>query len=110
MPMLLESNSREAFELVTEALEHLDDYRESRDYKFLDAAKQMLTAAKAKDPNYFRAFYFDAIVDDLSGRSVQAVQTFELLDVQETPFANEVRYNYAVASYHHYYHEALDRA
>lgn len=110
MPMVLESTSREAFELVTDALEFIDEYRESRETRFLKAAKEKLKAAKENDPEYFSAHYYDAIVDDLDGRSTEAIKTLQLLEKEHTQFQSEILYNHAVAEYHHYNHEALDRA
>ena len=98
MAMNLESRSREAFELVTDALECLDKYRESREVDELKLAKTKLEAAKIKDPLYFRAHYFDAIVDDLSGRSKTAVATLSRLLEEKPPFAEEVQYNLGVSS------------
>jgi tetratricopeptide (TPR) repeat protein len=110
MDMHLESSNREAFELVTDALVFIDRYRESRDMSVLASAKQKLQSARDKDPKYFRAHYFDAIVDDLAGRPNDAVKTFDTLLKEQPPFVEEVRYNLGVAWYHHYSHEALDRA
>jgi tetratricopeptide (TPR) repeat protein len=110
MNMHLESPNREAFELVTDALVYIDQYRNSRDVSALGSAKQKLQSATAKDPAYFRAHYFDAIVDDLAGHPADAVKTFEKLLDERPPFIEEVRYNLGVAWYHHYNHEALDRA
>jgi tetratricopeptide (TPR) repeat protein len=76
----------------------------------LKSAKEKLVSAKGKDPLYFRAHYFDAIVDDLTGNSKTAVETFLRLLEEQPPFAEEVRYNLGVAWYHQYNHEALDRA
>jgi hypothetical protein len=86
MNMHLESTDREAFELVTDALECLDQYRDSRDVAALKAAKAKLVSAKDKDPGYFRAHYFDAIVDDLSGQPKHAVETFSRLLDEQPPF------------------------
>src|SRR5882672_9835666 len=110
MNMHLESTNREAFELVTDALVYLDQYRDSRDVSVLGSAKLKLRAAKDKDPAYFRAHYFDAIVDDLAGHPDDAVLTFTRLLEQRPVFADEVRYNLGVAWYHQYRHQALDNA
>ncbi len=110
MTMHLESRDREAFELVTDALECLDKYRETRDMTVLKFAKEKLVSAKVKDPLYFRAQYFDAIVDDLTGHSMDAVETLSRLLAEAPPFTEEVRYNLGVAWYHQYNHEALDHA
>src|ERR1700730_460852 len=110
MNMHLESTNREAFELVTDALVYIDLYRDSRNVGVLGSAKQKLISAKDKDPAFFRAHYFDAIVDDLAGRPNDAVKTFEKLLEERPPFVEEVRYNLGVAWYHHYGHKALDRA
>jgi tetratricopeptide (TPR) repeat protein len=110
MHLQFESKSREAFDFVTTALTDLDRYRQSREMSVLEAAKASLANALSKDPLYFRAHYLDAIVDDLRGRPAEAVDTFKRLLDERPPFVDEVRYNLGVAEYHHYYHEALDRA
>ena len=106
----LETRNREAFELVTDALEAVDRYRVSRDISVLDDAKEKLVAAIQKDPAYFRASYYSAIVDDLAGRSAKAAEELQKLVPLQPTLADEVRYNLAVAEYHGYRHEALDRA
>jgi hypothetical protein len=110
MPMELETRNREAFELVTEALEFIDQYRASRDVSRLKDATVRLAAASQKDPNYFRARYYDAIVDDLSGRFKVAAEKLAGLLEQSPPLADEVRYNLGLAEYHGYSHSALERA
>lgn len=110
MPMQLETRNRQAFELVTEALECIDQYRASRDVARLQDATTRLTQASAKDPNYFRARYYDAIVDDLSGRFKPAAEKLRCLLDQSPPLADEVRYNLGLAEYHGYSHSALERA
>src|SRR5574337_319725 len=108
MNMHFESTSRVAFELVTDALECIDRYRDSRDLAVLESAKQKLASAKDADPAYFRAYYYDAIVDDLAGRPRAAVEAFGNLLQEQPPFAEELRYNLGVAWYHLYNHEALE--
>jgi tetratricopeptide (TPR) repeat protein len=126
MSMNLEATHPEAFALVTDALEYVDRYRESRNIAALRVAKAKLGSAKDRDPQYFRAHYVDAIVDDLSGHPKRAVETFSrLLDEHPSalrpgapsmrrrpgwPLIAEVRYNLALAWYHQYHHQALDRA
>ena len=110
MQMHLETRNREAFELVSDALEAVDRYRVSRDVSILDDAKTKLVAAIQKDPSYFRASYYNAIVDDLAGRSAKAADELRKLVNLQPALTDEVRYNLAVAEYHGYGHEALDRA
>lgn len=110
MRVQLETTKRRAFDLVTDALECIDQYRRLKDLSILETAKQKLVSAISEDPTYVRATYVDGIVDDLSGRSVDAVNTFSKLLAAEPPFLDELRYNLGVAEYHGYNHEALDRA
>lgn len=110
MPMQLDTRNREAFELVSEALGFIDQYRESRDVGRLKDATLRLTTARERDPNYFRARYYDAIVDDLSGQFRSAVQKLTSLLGESPLLANEVRYNLGLAEYHNYNHSALERA
>src|SRR5579871_6773593 len=110
MAMHLETPNRRAFELVTEALELIGEYRDSKDVSKLDDARMRLETACGVDPDYYRAKYYSAIVDDLSGKFTPAVQKFTQLLGQSTPLDNEVRYNLGLAEYHGYSHSALDRA
>ncbi len=110
MPLELETRNREAFELVTEALELIDQYQESRDVAKLKDATLRLTTASQKDPSYFRAKYYDAIVDDLAGRFKSAAKKLTDLLGQSTLLAEEVRYNLGLAEYHGYSHSALEQA
>lgn len=110
MPMQLETRSREAFELVSEALEIIDEYQMSRNVSKLKDATTRLAEARVKDPNYFRAQYYDAIVDDLSGRFGTAATKLRALLDQSPPLIDEVRYNLGIAEYHGYSHSALERA
>lgn len=108
--MQVETKSRKAFELVTEALLDLDLYKKSKDRTRLDSAQSNLAGAMTADPKYLRALYINAMVSDLQGKPKDAVEQLETVLRENPPFADEVRYNLAVASYHRYSHEHLDKA
>jgi len=108
--MNVETHKRKAFELVTEALTNLDHYKQSKDRKRLNKAEEQLIAALDEDPQYLRALYIKGMVSDLQGEGQKAIDEFEVVLNNEPPFADEVRYNLAVANYHRYSHEYLDKA
>jgi tetratricopeptide (TPR) repeat protein len=110
MKMQLDTRSRQAFELVTDALRQVDSYRRSREYRSLEVAKVALNHAKRLDPAYLRAVYYNAIVSDLLGRPHEAIEDFQRVLAEKPPFAEEVRYNLAVAHYHGYDSASLEQA
>ncbi len=107
-----ETKHFQAFDLVTEALESIDDYQKSesesksksksKDEKFLREAGKYLEQALAYDPNYFKAKYFQAMVNYLLGTddSLQmAINQFkETLELSSDGCLDaEIKYNLAVA-------------
>src|SRR5438445_4218533 len=98
--MHFESPSRRAFELVTEALREIDGYRASKELSRLGLAQDKLHRALHVDPAYFRAWYYDALVNDLAGKPKDAAERLEVLLQHNTPFADEVRYNLGVVHYY----------
>lgn len=110
MTIQLETNNRKAFDLVVDALEMIDEYRSSRDHERLNQASSKLRLAIDLDPAYFRAKYYEAVVEDLAGRSSSAVLKLEPMAVVDSPIQNEIRYNLGLAEYHGYGHAALDKA
>jgi tetratricopeptide (TPR) repeat protein len=110
MNMHTETNNRRAFELVTEALIEIDQYKQSKEPSQLKVAKHKLERAQAEDPSYMRALYYNAMVNDLIGQAADAIDQFKKILEQHPPFMEEVRYNLAVACYHRYSREYLDEA
>jgi tetratricopeptide (TPR) repeat protein len=110
MTTQLETGNREAFQLVSEALDLIERYQSSRDIAKLHDASDRLAKAREKDPEYFRARYYDAIIDDLTGQFKRAASKFTNL-LNEGPFLrDEVRYNLGLAEYHRYSHSNLENA
>jgi tetratricopeptide (TPR) repeat protein len=93
-----ETRSDRAFELVTDALLNIDCYQESEDPKFLARAEKRLQAALEKDPKYFKARYFQAMVSYLSGKAGDAIEQFNgLLSAPDPALSEEIKYNLAAA-------------
>lgn len=93
-----ETRSDRAFELVTDALLNIDRYQESGDPKFLARAERRLQAALEKDPKYFKARYFQAMVSYLGGKAGDAIEQFSgLLSAPAPALSKEVKYNLAAA-------------
>lgn len=99
---LKETESFEAFDLVTQALEQIDSYDAStKNVEVLHEAEARLKDAleKDKDPNYFKAQYFQAMIRYLEGDPRKASSQFrELGDISlNSAFGRELSYNIAAA-------------
>jgi len=98
-----ETDSFEAFDLVTEALESIDSYDPSRkNVEVLKKAQSLLTEALSdgKDPEYLKARYFQAIASYMEGKPEEAIGLFgELLEKVNpgSAFGQELGYNTAAA-------------
>jgi tetratricopeptide (TPR) repeat protein len=110
MSMHIETNDWKAFALVTEALTYIDRYKRSKELERLKLAEDSLSKAMERDPNYLRALYLSAMVNDLTGKANDAIPQFEKVLGEKPPFVEEVRYNLAVAKYHRYSWSYLDDA
>jgi tetratricopeptide (TPR) repeat protein len=94
-----ETDNFEAFDHLTTALIHLDNYRSSKDEKQLSAAQNSLDEALKADDKYFKAKYFRAVVNSLIGKHKDAIGEFsELLERESaSDTAHEIHYNMGVA-------------
>lgn len=110
MSMHVDTNDWKAFELVTQALTYIDTYKWSKENERLELAQSCLSKAMKRDPDYLRALYLSAMVDDLRGKANDAIPQFEKVLQANPPFIEEVRYNLAVAKYHRYSWNYLDEA
>ena len=110
MPM--ETSNWQAFNLATEALRDIDRYVSSkqRPMEILVLAREKLSEAVAKAPDYLRARYYTAIVDDMLGSPGQAATQLESILAAEPDFKDEVEYNLAVTYYHIYTRPEIERA
>ena len=110
----LETSRPKALSLLGAAIEDLAIHKKDpSNTTVLAAASSKIRDALREDPNYLRALYYDAIVDDLLGNPFVAPPKYErVLDAvsPETPLFQEVRYNLGVAYYHRYSSEWLDKA
>jgi tetratricopeptide (TPR) repeat protein len=102
----VETESFEAFDRVTEALEYIDSYNPQLNNKsvFEEAEKSLKAALdeKAADPNYHKAKYFQAMVSYLKGsESDEAVRNFQRLsDSSPNAIEDELAYNLGAAYTH----------
>ena len=112
--MHTETVDRQAFELVSKAMEFLDEYNMDRQLSFLEQAESALQGALRRDPQYLDASYYSAVVKDLIGKPADAVPIFEAilngLPRDGENRRNEVEYSRGVAWYHQYSHRKLERA
>lgn len=102
----------EAFHLATEALRDIDRFVSSsaKDPRVLEEAKAKLQGAVQQDPDFNRARYYAAVVDDMLGNSSEAVHELEDLLSRNPTFKDEAEYNLAVSYYHRYYREHVGEA
>jgi tetratricopeptide (TPR) repeat protein len=93
--------------LATEALRDIDRFASSspRDLRVLEEAREKLQGAVKQDPDFNRARYYTAIVDDMLGNSTAAVRELKELLAKNPVFKDEAEYNLAVSYYHQYYRE-----
>jgi tetratricopeptide (TPR) repeat protein len=101
-----------AFHLATEALRDIDRFvfSSAKDLRVLEEAREKLQGAVQRDPNFNRAWYYAAIVDDMLGNSTEAVRELEELLAKNPTFKDEAEYNLAVSYYHRYYREHIVEA
>jgi tetratricopeptide (TPR) repeat protein len=105
---------RQAFELVAEAIESLDEYNNDRQLSFLLQAESTLQRALDRDPQYLDASFYSGVVKDLIGKPVEAVPLFNAIlsgmprDSEHR--RSEVEYSRGVAWYHQYSHSKLAQA
>lgn len=110
MSMRINTQNKEALNLVSDALWELNHYKQSRELAQLISADDKLEKAIALDPKYMRALFYGAMVNDLVGKAKDAVDKLERLLRENPPSADEVEYNLAVAYYHRYSHRWLEKA
>lgn len=112
--MHTETIDRQAFELVSTAIEFLDEYNQDRQLSLLKQAESALQGALKRDPQYLDASYYAGVVQDLIGKPADAVRIFEeILNGLPRDGENrrsEVEYSRGVAWYHQYSHPKLERA
>ncbi len=101
-----------AFHLATEALRDIDRFASSsaKDPRVLEEAKAKLQGAVQQDPDFYRARYYTAVVDDMLGNSTEAVNELEDLLARNPTFKDEAEYNLAVSYYHRYHREHIEEA
>jgi tetratricopeptide (TPR) repeat protein len=107
-----ETNNWQAFNLATDALRDIDRFvsSSSKNRTVLVGAREKLRDAVGKDPQFSRAQYYSAIVDDMLGHSANAVSQLESLIASEPDFKIEAQYNLGVSYYHLYSRDKIDRA
>jgi tetratricopeptide (TPR) repeat protein len=112
--MHTQTTDREAFELVTEAIGRLEEYRADRRLSLLQDADSALSRAVQRDPQYVSAWFYAGVVKDLIGKAADAVQFFDsILDrlpSDSESRRDEIQYSRGVSWYHQYSHSKLERA
>jgi tetratricopeptide (TPR) repeat protein len=93
-----------AFHLATEALRDIDVFVSSRvkDRSKLEEAKEKLKGAVTQDPEFNRARYYSAVVDDMLGNPSEAVDELKAVVAKNPTFRSEAEYNLGVSYYHLY--------
>ena len=103
-----------ALEDLREGIRSVVAFRENpADRSLLELASDKIHSALKADPTYIRAVYYDAIVDDLQGKSNDAPPKYQRVlkaAHADARFSQEVRYNLGVAYYHGYSWQSLDKA
>src|SRR5438128_2680102 len=95
-----ETKNFEAFDLLTTALTRIDKYQSSKSEKLLDEAADSISKALKADQDYFKARYFQAVVNHLQGNNEGAIAVFYGLESDlYSEVGQEIRYNIAVAQY-----------
>jgi tetratricopeptide (TPR) repeat protein len=110
MSMRVNTSNPEVLNLMSDAMWALDRYKQSRQLGQLISANDKLEKAIALDPTCMRCLFYGAMVNDLVGKAKDAVDKLELLLKQHPPSPDEVEYNLAVAYYHRYSHQWLQKA
>jgi tetratricopeptide (TPR) repeat protein len=111
MKMYNEINKRQAFELVAQALLEIDRYKKAKDrFGYLKSAKKYLDDALKLESKSIRILYYSAVLDDLLHDSCGAIKKLCKIISEKPSFIYEVHYNLAVAYYHRYHLEWLNRA
>jgi len=112
--MHTETMDRQAFELVAQAVERIDDYNRDHQLSFLQHAESALNQALTRDAQYLDACLYSGIVKDLIGKPADAVPFFDKilnnLPTDSKDLWDEVQYSRGVAWYHQYSHRKLERA
>ncbi|HKG59872.1 MAG TPA: hypothetical protein VKB05_08860 [Pyrinomonadaceae bacterium] len=94
-----ETKNFKAFDHLTTALTRIDDYQLSKKEEQLKQAADFISKALDADKNYFKARYFEAVVNYLQDND-RALQNFtDLLNSDSPPeVRNEIKYNIAVVN------------
>lgn len=110
--MTAETNSWQAFNMTAEALRAVDQYVTSpeKNLVFLNEAKEMLRSAVEIDPQFLRARYFSAVVEDMLGHPKAAATELESLIATHPDFGIEADYGLAVSRFHFYEKNELGKA
>jgi len=110
MSMHLEPQSRKVFELVASAVDQIKAFQQERSLSKLDKAQEDLSEALKEEPGYVDAVFYSGMVNDLTGKAINAIPQFEQVLAANPPFLDQVEYNLGVAHYHRYSPGHLDQA
>jgi hypothetical protein len=92
-----ETKNFEAFDRLTTAFARLDEFQTSKNNELLKEAAKFISKALEADETYFKAQYFQAVVNSLQDKD-RALDDFKnLLSKASLPeVRNEIKYNIAV--------------
>jgi tetratricopeptide (TPR) repeat protein len=92
-----ETKNFEAFDRLTTALTRIDEFQVSKNKRLLEEAAEFISKALEADNKYFKAQYFQAVVNYLQGKHT-ALDDFKKLLKSDSPpeVKNEINYNIAV--------------
>lgn len=110
MSMHIETSNQRALQLTNQSWSDINLYKQSKERARLESAQAKLEQAISEDPKYLKAFYYRAMVNDLIGRSEDAIEQFEKVLQEQPPFIDDVRYHLGMAHYHRYSRSHLEQA
>ena len=98
-----ETKNFDAFDKLTTALKHIDDYQSFKNKERLNEAAAFISKALKADENYFKALYFQGVVNYLQGDGdslQEALSNFQKLRKPDSSpeVLNEINYNIAVVN------------
>jgi len=108
--MHLETDDQKVSSLVSQAVEEIETYRDTKDTSVIRSASARLEAALVRDPEYLHALYYRGVARDLLGHARDAIPDLERVLSANPPFVNEVTYHLGVAYYHRYNRGCLEQA
>src|SRR5687768_13877074 len=108
--MHLETLNSKAADFVSGAIVDMNAFRRTKRRDQLESAAVKIDRARAEDPSFLPVLYCRAMLDDLRGRSKDAIEEFQKVLEEKPPFSDEVEYYLGLAHYHRYSWPSLEKA